>query len=275
MKTQRPARSSRTPRPARPAPAGALLLLSLSALSALACDKDPPKPEPGSASSATASAAAATTSAPSTPAAPAKVQLAVDDNAVFVAGERLEVAPPDLKGRVTTALGDKPVAGETIVLNAARDTKLPKVSAVVSALVAKKAKGVEIHTPRRDRSGAEVIFVTNMKPADCSAVGYIAKDGAISTWPASGATAERFSRGMAGPDLTRGSEGVRKRLLSCDAPVWFVGADESMTWGLAYDLVLAVTGNEDGGTPLAKPRSVSFLTKTPVPGRKIETELVE
>jgi|GEM_PF-1397525 len=243
------------------------------AASVLACDNDAATKAADAGASASASVApppASTASA--APAATTKPQLAVDDTAAFISGERFDLAAPDPRGRFLAALGERPIAGETLVLNAARETKLPKVTVIVSSLVAKKAKAVDIHTPRRDRSAAEVAFVTDTKPADCSAVAFIAKEGAISVWPASGATAERFARGMAGPDLTRGSEGVKKRLLACDAPVWFVGADESVTWGLVYDLVLAVTGNEDGGVPLTKPRSVALLTKTPVPGRKIEVE---
>jgi len=236
-----------------------------------ACDKDP---APGSAKTSSAGPTAtptpAASTAPAAPARPTKPQLAVDDAAAFVAGDRLDFAAPDVKGRLAGALGDKPVEGETIVVNAARDAKLPKVVAVFAALAAKKAKAVELHTPRRDRSTAEVVFPLDAKAADCAAVGYIAKDGAISVWPASGATAERFSRGMAGPDLTRGSEGARKRVLACDAPTWFVSADDSVTWGLAFDLVLAVSGNEDGGAPLGKPRSAALLLETPVPGRKVE-----
>lgn len=261
-------------------------LASLAALSALVtltstgCDgKEAPKGEAAAkdspSSAAATSAAAPTPTTPAVPPGPTKPQLAVDDTAAFVSGERVDFAAPDAKGRIVAAIGDKPVAGEVVVLNAARDAKLPRVTTVFAALVAKKAKGVEVHTPRRDRTEAVVVFTTSTKPADCSAVGYIAKDGAISVWPASGATAERFSRGMAGPDLTRGSEGLKKRLLACDAPVWFLSADESVTWGLLFDLELAATGNEDGGVPLTKPRSVALLTKTAVPGRKVEVETVE
>ncbi len=228
-------------------------------------------PSKGSTSaSATASATAAPTA--STPAAPTKPQLAIDDTSAFVAGDRIDLTKPDPRGRLMGALGDKPIAGETVVLNAARETKLPRMTTLFSVLVAKKVRGVEVHTARRDKSTAEVTFVTNMKPADCSPVGYIAKDNAISVWPASGATAERFSHGMAGPDITRGSEGLRKRLVACDAPVWFLSADENITWGVLFDLELAATGNEDGGTPLGRPRSPALLVKTAVPGRKIEVE---
>lgn len=239
------------------------------ALALAACDKDPVKTDPG-ATAASATAIAAPTPAP---VAPTKPQLALDDTAIFIAGERMDLAAPDLTGRIVAALSGKPVEGETLVLNAARDTKTAKVTALFAALIAKKVKGVEVHTPLRDRSDAEVVFVTNAKPGDCSAVGFIAKNSAITVWPVSGATAERFTRGMAGPDLTRGSEGMRKRVLSCDSNVFFVSADEGVTWGLTLNLARAVLYPEDAGLP--KPRSASLLVKTPVSGRKVDVDLVE
>lgn len=248
---------------------GRLALLGLLGMSsAAACDKDEPKP--------TAATASATVTPPPPPApspvmtgTTPKPQLAVDDTAAFVAGERIDVTT-DAKGRIAGALTGKAVEGETLVLNAARDTKLPKVAAVFAALLSKKAKAVEVHTPLRDRSEADVVFVLDAKAAGCSTVGYIAKDSAIATWPASGATAERFTHGMAGPDMTRGSEGIRKRVLACDAPVWFAAADDNVTWGLVFDMVIAVMRPDDAGLP--KARSVALLTKTPVPGRKVEND---
>src|SRR5438874_2481100 len=82
-----------------------------------------------------------------------------------------------------------------------------------------------------------------------------------------GTTALRFTRGMAGPDLTRGSEGVRKPVAACDSPSWAVATDDNVTWGLAIDLVLAVSSAEDGGTP-PKARDVALVAKA-VPGQKV------
>ena len=241
------------------------------ALAPSGCDDKTPPPKGSSASGTPAAEMAVPAPAPAaTPTAPTKPQLAVDDTAAFVAGERVEMAAPDPKGRIASSLTGKPVEGETIILNAARDAKLPKVLAVFGALASKKAKAVEVHTPQRDRSAAEVVFVLDAKAEGCATVGYIAKDSAIDTWPSSGATAERFTHGMAGPDLTRGSAGIRKRVLACDSPVWFAAADDNVTWGLVFDLVLAVMHPDDAGLP--KARGVALLTKTPVPGRKVEVE---
>lgn len=236
------------------------------------CDDKSSKTEPAK-TGATASAPTSVAVVPAAPSAPAKPQLAADDTAVFVSGERLDAAAPGLEARIAAALSDKPVAGETVVLNAARDTKMPKLAALFGALIAKKAKAVEVHTPLRDKTESVLVFTTSTKPADCSAVGYIAKEGAITAWPVAGATAERFARGMAGPDITRGSEGVRKRVLACDSPVFFLSSDDAVTWGLTYDLARAVLFPEDAGLP--KPRSAALLVKTPVPGRKVEVDHVD
>jgi hypothetical protein len=244
------------------------------ALTVAGCDKDPPKPTDQGITTATSTVtgpgAPTTPAASAVPSGPTKLQLAVDDTAAFVAGERFDLAAPDPKGRLVAALTGKPVEGETVVLNASRDAKLPKVVWMFAALAAKKAKAVDVHTPLRDRSPGETVFALGAKPEGCSAVGFIGKDNAIAAWPASGATAERFTHGMAGPDLTRGSEGVRKRVLACENPNFFVSADDNVTWGLVFDLARAVLHPDDGGLP--KPRSAALLSKTPVPGRKVDAE---
>lgn len=249
----------------------AFLPVFLGAAVLLGCDKEPAKPG-GSSGSGSASAASEAAKAPTVtpPAPPAPLQIAVDDTAAFVAGERFDLAAPDPKGRLVAALSGKKVEGETVRVNAARDAKIPKVATVLSALAAKKAKAIELHTPLRDRSAAQLLFALGVKPEPCSAVGFIGKDNAITTWPASGATAERFTHGMAGPDLTRGSEGIRKRLLACESPSWFISADDAITWGVTFDLAYAVMHPDDGGLP--KPRAVALLTKAPVSGRKVEVE---
>jgi hypothetical protein len=246
----------------------ALGLVALSGPAVCGCDKEQPRTEP-KAGSSTAPQVTASTAAPA-PAAPQRPQLAIDDAAAFVAGERLDLTAPDPQGRLEGALAGKLVSGETLVLNAAREAKLPRIAAMLGALGAKKARAVEIHTPLRDRREATLLFELGARPEGCSVVGFIAKDSAITTWPARGATAERFNRGMAGPDLTRGSEGIRKRLLACESSTWFVSADDSVSWGLVFDLATSVLHPDDGGLP--KPRQVALLTKPPVPGRKVEAD---
>ncbi len=244
----------------------ARIILVLCGFVAGACDKEPTKLEPVTQASPSASATA-TASAPPADTKPVKPQLAVDDSAAYVSGERFDLAQPDPKGRIAAALSGKPVAGETITVEAAREAKTPKVATVLGALAAAKAAAALVHTRKRDGATAEIRFVLAPKREGCTAIGYIARDGAINAWTAGGTTALRFTRGMAGPDLTRGSEGVRKLIAACDSPSWAVAADENVTWGLVVDLVLAVSGAEDGGTP-PKARDVSLVGKA-VPGQKV------
>jgi hypothetical protein len=76
---------------------------------------------------------------------------------------------------------------------------------------------------------------------------------------------------MAGPDITRVSDGVRKLVSACDAPYFFVGADEGVTWGLAADLAIAVLDPEDGGAAASKVKEVAVVAKA-TPGRKLEED---
>ncbi|MCA9584445.1 MAG: hypothetical protein KC657_03720, partial [Myxococcales bacterium] len=103
---------------------------------------------------------------------------------------------------------------------------------------------------------------------DCSAVGFIGKDSSISAWTVSGGTATRYARGMAGPDLTLGSAGVRKVAGACDASAWVVSADETVTWGLVVDLVSAVRSPGDAGVMRAQ--TLIVPSEAPVPGRKVK-----
>lgn len=232
----------------------------------LGCEKEPSKVEQMAKSATSAEPAPA----PAPPPPPTKPNLAVDESGASVGGVRIDFTQPDPRGAIAAALSGKPVEGETITLDAARDTKTPKVATVFSALSGAKAKAVLVRTPKRDRTTAEITFRLGASRPDCTAAGFIGKDLGINVWSAGGGTATRFAKGMAGPDLTLGSGGLRKVMASCDAPAWLVGADDVVTWGLVVDLVLSVAEPEDGGAPKAK--EVVLLTRAPVPGRKIVDE---
>jgi hypothetical protein len=202
------------------------------------------------------------------PAKPQKPVLTLDEQAAAVGIDRVEWAAPDLKGRLGVALSGKPVAGEEITVVASRNVKVPFVAATFSALGAAKAKSIVLKTQRRDGVTAELPFALAPKRVECAAVGFIAKDGAINAWPVSGGAAARFTHGMAGPDMTRGSEGVRKLAAACDASWFAVAGDDAVTWGLLVDLALGVTSPGDAGAP-PKAKELVLLTK-PTPGRKVD-----
>ncbi|AKU97237.1 hypothetical protein AKJ09_03901 [Labilithrix luteola] len=226
---------------------------------------------PAASASSVASVVTPPSAAPPAPASPP--QLAIYEGGASVGGERIDFTAPDPKGRLAAALSGKPIAGEEIVVDAARNNKTPQVALVFAALSEAKAKSARIRTPKRDRSNAEITFPLGVKRPDCTVVGFIGKDVSINVWPVSGGTAQRYAKGMAGPDITLGSAGVRKQLATCDSPVWAVSSDDSVQWGLVVDLVLGVMHPEEGPPPAGNHGgSVVLLTKPPVPGRKVEND---
>lgn len=195
--------------------------------------------------------------------------MSVDEAQCYVGGDKVDVAAADAKGRVAGVLGSKQkVEGEVLELHAARASKLSRVAALVAGAKTAKAKGLRLITPDRDRNEHE-IEVTFGALAPCSAVASIGKDNAINVWSASGGTAQRFTKGMAGPDMTRGIEGVQKAAGACDAATWAIGAEPEMQWGLLFDLAMGAMGAFDGGKPM-KATQLVVLTEPPVAGRKVE-----
>ena len=242
-------------------------LAILAGILALSCDDKPATPEPKP--STTASTSVPTPAASTPPPAPAKPVVTIEEASAQIGPDRVEWNGPDLKGRLGLATNGKPIAGEAITVIAGRNVKVPNVAAVFSALSAAKAKSILLKTQKRDNQTAEITFELAPKRFDCAGVGFVAKDVAINAWTlGGGAAAARFTKGMAGPDITRGSEGVRKLVNACDAPYFAVAGDENVTWGLLVDLALAVRNPDDAGAP-TKARDVVLLSKA-TPGRKVD-----
>ena len=99
--------------------------------------------------------------------------------------------------------------------------------------------------------------------APCAAVAMVTKDNAINVWPYGGAVAQRFSHGFAGPDITLGSGALAKLANACDSQIDFVAGDETIKWGVVFDLAVAASQ-----TPGFRPTSTVVLAKPAVPGRK-------
>jgi hypothetical protein len=235
---------------------------------ASACDNEPSKAQTPANS---ASASAATPAPPPPPPAPKALLVVVDDGAAMFDGDRIDLTSPEPKGRLATAVSSKKVAGESITIVAARETKMPKVAQVIAAVAGANPKAIVVKTMKRDRTTVDLPIALDAKREGCAAVGYVAKDSSSSSWPASGATATRYTKGMAGPDITRASDGLRKLVGACDATHLFVGSDEGVTWGLVADLAIAVLDPEDGGAAAAKAKQIVVVAKA-TPGRKLEDD---
>jgi hypothetical protein len=222
-------------------------------------DKTPPKAEtPEAAPPATATTAAA----PDPPRAP---DIVVDNATVAVGNDRVSIGETALADKVAVFVTGRPkIEGEVVNVVAMRNAKPGSVAAVVTALRKAKAASVVIKTDSRDGATTPLaVTFPSAAPPDCAAVAWIAKDASINVWPAGGGTAKKLVKGLAGPDMTLGGEAVRKQQQGCSSSALYIGADDVLTWGLAFDLATGVLSG-----PGARVSSV-VLVSNPVPGRKL------
>src|SRR6185312_7659359 len=171
---------------------------------------------------------------------------------------------PGLGDKVAALLQGKPaVAGQSVEVVVMRVARPSQVEAVVAALRAAKATSAVIKTSTRDESATAklpVSFAPSL--ADCAVVAWIGKDASIQVWPAGGGAIKRLAHGLAGPDMTLGTDAMRAVGAGCSASEIGVGADDSMSWGLVFDLATnALTA------PGAR-ASAAILLPAAVPGKK-------
>jgi hypothetical protein len=196
--------------------------------------------------------------------------ISIDDGACTINGEEVLFMAPDARDRIVALLSGKPLVEHQIVaFDAKRETKTPRVESMVAALKKAKATGARIRTAMRDSSTGELVVTFAHGPlSDCAPVAIVARDGSIEVWNSGGGTAQKFARGFAGPDLTLGTQGLRKASAACSSPVWLLGADDNIPWGLTFDLAMRARADVEGGTAV-RASEVSLLTRAPVAGRKV------
>jgi len=238
------------------------------------CDKEAAKPagDPGPPAAPTAEASASSRPEPA-PEPPRAPTVTLDDHELLIDGVSFVGSASDWKARAVAALVDRRlVAGESVAVSVMRDAKTPKVEALVEALAQAKARAVVVHTPTRDQSVGELVLTLGHPTSpDCAVVSMIEHDGSVAVWTKSGGVAQRFTRGMAGPDLSSSTDALRKRASGCDAHVWYLSAAENIQWGLAFDLALRAKGSSDAGSIL-RPKDTTLLTRTATPGRRATDE---
>jgi hypothetical protein len=237
------------------------LLLAAALLLPTACD------EQGKGAPASPEAAPALAPAAPAPAPPPEVRapdIIVDPSHVSIGNERVATGEPGLADKIGVFLAGRPmIEGRTVELVAMRNAKPSQVLATVAAVRRARATGAAIKTEARDTT-TQRLPLSFANPTDsCTTVAWIAKDAAIDVWPISGGRAKKIYKGLAGPDMTLGTDAIRAVAAGCNASVLVAGADEAMTWGLVFDLAT---------TALAAPgsrASAVVLVASAVPGRKL------
>jgi hypothetical protein len=204
---------------------------------------------------------------PAPPDPPRAPDIVIDASNVSVGSDRLATGEPGLADKIAVFLTGQPmIAGNAVSLVAMRNARPSQVAAVVTALRKAKAASAVVATEARDGTTQKVPLTFAGSVADCVAVAWIAHDGAIDVWPAGGGTAQRVIKGLAGPDMTLGTEAMRKQWTRCGASELIVGADDVKPWGLVFDL--ATAGLQASGMH----PSVALLVTNAVPGRKLVLE---
>jgi hypothetical protein len=202
---------------------------------------------------------------PSAPAEPRGPEIIVDRSNVSIDNERLATGEPALADKVGALLSGKPgVEGHSVDLVAMRNAKPSQVVALAAALRSAHATGANVKTQARDETTQKVSLSFGQTLPDCTVVAWIAKDGVIDVWPAGGGAAKRVSRGLAGPDMTLGTDAIRAQGSGCSSSMVAVGAEDTMTWGLVFDLATSALG-----APGARASSVLLLSNA-TPGRKLD-----
>jgi hypothetical protein len=225
---------------------------------AIACDNGPVAPPPVEAAATVAPVSAP---APEPPRAP---DIVVDAAYVSIGTDRIANGEVSLGDKLATSLAGRPmIAGATVTFVAMRSAKPSQVGAVVAALRKAKATGAVVKSEARDGTTQSVPLSFATTVADCATVAWIGKDAAIDVWPAGGGAARRVTKGLAGPDMTLGTEAMRKQWSACAAPELVAGADEILTWGLVFDL--AMSALEAASTRI----TTVVLDNAAVPGRKV------
>jgi hypothetical protein len=242
--------------------------VALAAAGAFGCDEGPS----GAGNSAPASTAAAVSTAaaaapptpPPPPPEPAAPEIIVDRTNVDIGRNRVAAAEPGLTEKALVFLRSAPkIQGSEVALVAMRAAKPSSVASLLDALQQAGATGAQVKTETRDGATQPLPIALVRTLADCTAVAFIGKTASIDVWPAGGGTATRVGRGLAGPDLTLGMDAVHKATESCQASQIAVGADDTMTWGLVFDLAMKALHQPWTRT------SAAVVVSDAVPGRKL------
>jgi hypothetical protein len=240
-------------------------LVSLSGAACAGCDQQPQgtsAPSPGA--SVTAAAAAPAPAAPEPPRAP---DILVDATHVAIGNNQVAAGELGLTDKVAVFLNGRPlIEGQTVSLVAMRNAKPSSVAAVVAALERARATGATVKTEARDSTTQSLALSLTKSIPDCATVAFIGRDAAIEVWPAGGGTPKRIVHGLAGPDITLGTDAARTQAAGCNASVMVVGSDDGLPWGLTFDLATSILG-----APGAR-ASAAVLVSNAVRGRKLVRE---
>jgi hypothetical protein len=194
--------------------------------------------------------------------------ISVDAEGIYMGGERVNLAAADGLKRLDELVAKFPVASKTVALTALRNARTPHVTMVVDALARRGAVELVLKTQDRSRKDATLKLLPEGrlgKIPDCTVVTTMLKDRTTASWTVRGGVATKYPRGMAGPDMSLTLDGTRKQVDRCPATHLLFSGDDSVEWGLTFDLALNLATAE----PPLKITSYTLLREVPVAGRPV------
>ena len=197
-------------------------------------------------------------------------ELSIDDLGPKIGFTRVLLDKPEGRDRLAKELADTKEYwdGKEASVAIDRKSKMAWVVAFVQELAKVGVSKVVIKTETRKEYPADLAFTPLSKIGavePCALAGMILDDRSTAIWKVAGGMAMKRSKGLAGPDLSTTGETIERLQKGCPhSNVFFVSADDSVEWGLCYDLA-ATTKKID-----VKFDNIVLLEKTPVAGRKVE-----
>ncbi len=244
-------------------PWAAAIGIALLAAAATACDEEKKPDAPD----------AVATTAPAVPTIPPPVRMpevTLTATSVQAGIDDLQIAVPSFDAALKRLIEKYPVSTpEVVVLNADRKVSTPLAIKIAYALFDAGAKAIEVRTkPRGSFPGALKIQSDKQagKVPPCAFAATIQENFGVAFWPVRGGQGKRYSKGMAGPDLSAMHEVFAKDEASCTSTVFFFSADATVEWGHAYDLATSVVAHE----PHYKIQTIVLLHDEPAAGKPVK-----
>jgi hypothetical protein len=193
---------------------------------------------------------------------PARIELSAET--LVVAGDSLG-AQGEWTKRLPAVLAGERIEQEQMTLEIHRKAKPSAVRQLVESIRGQKPKTLTIATAHRSGNLSKLEVTLGQAALEgCSPAAFIGKDASVSVWTARGSTAQKFAKGLGGPDMTMGGGALAKARTACPTGRVVLGAEDAMIWGLLVDLVVAST------PPGAKDPTEIVLGDGLVPGRKVK-----
>lgn len=216
---------------------------------------------------------AATPSATATAEAPRRMpEVSLHPKGVNVGIDELSLSAPSFNVSFNSLLKKYPVEQpDTVIFNVDRKVTTPVATKIFYALVDAGAKQIEVRTKPRG-TFPDKLIISSEKDVDdsipgCTYVGMVLENFGAAFWRKQGGTAKRYSKGMAGPDLSAMHEIMHKEAQSCNSKVFLFSAADEIEWGHAYDIAASVKAADP---PYDSINKYVLLRDDPVPGKPVK-----